>query len=68
MKGYTLLVTQVLPDPSCPRFGKLLQTDSVVLKETTPWIEYYYRSVKPNTHFIPFVKVWGGREGFLFYG
>jgi hypothetical protein len=27
---------------SC-RFGKLLGTNSVVLKETSPWIEYYYR-------------------------
>ncbi|GLI64364.1 hypothetical protein VaNZ11_007608 [Volvox africanus] len=27
---------------SC-RLGKLLGTNSVVLKETTPWIEYYYR-------------------------
>jgi hypothetical protein len=38
------------------RFGKLLQTNSVVLKETSAWIEYYYRSVLPGVHFIPFSK------------
>ncbi|KXZ53929.1 hypothetical protein GPECTOR_6g847 [Gonium pectorale] len=40
---------------SC-RLGKLMGTDSVVLKETTPWIEYYYRSLRPDVHFVPFVK------------
>ncbi|EFJ45679.1 hypothetical protein VOLCADRAFT_94091 [Volvox carteri f. nagariensis] len=40
---------------SC-RLGKLLGTNSVVLKETTPWIEYYYRSLKPEVHFVPFNK------------
>ncbi|GIL52126.1 hypothetical protein Vafri_8051 [Volvox africanus] len=40
---------------SC-RLGKLLGTNSVVLKETTPWIEYYYRSLEPNVHFVPFTK------------
>ncbi|KAG2440781.1 hypothetical protein HXX76_003637 [Chlamydomonas incerta] len=40
---------------SC-RLGKLMGTNSVVLKETTEWIEYYYRSLKPGTHFVPFTK------------
>eukprot|EP00798_Chlamydomonas_sp_ICE-L_P015949 gene15948-22083_t len=40
---------------SC-RYGKLLQMDSVVLKEVSQWIEYYYRSPVPNKHFIPFEK------------
>lgn len=40
---------------SC-RLGKLLGTNSVVVKETTPWIEYYYRSLKPGEHFEPFTK------------
>ena len=38
------------------RFGKLLQTNSVVLKERSRWIEYYYRSVKPDVHFFEFDK------------
>ncbi|GIL83630.1 hypothetical protein Vretifemale_12300, partial [Volvox reticuliferus] len=40
---------------SC-RLGKLLGTNSVVLKETTPWIEYYYRSLESNVHYVPFTK------------
>uniref|UniRef100_A0A7R9YW00 Glycosyl transferase CAP10 domain-containing protein n=1 Tax=Chlamydomonas euryale TaxID=1486919 RepID=A0A7R9YW00_9CHLO len=40
---------------SC-RFGKLLQTNSVVLKEESRWIEYYYRSVHAGTHFYSFTK------------
>ncbi|KAG2442031.1 hypothetical protein HYH02_009823 [Chlamydomonas schloesseri] len=40
---------------SC-RLGKLMGTNSVVLKETTEWIEYYYRSLKAGTHFVPFTK------------
>eukprot|EP00198_Chlamydomonas_reinhardtii_P001116 XP_001690451.1 predicted protein [Chlamydomonas reinhardtii] len=55
---------------SC-RLGKLMGTNSVVLKETTEWIEYYYRyaeracrvgprrchrSLQPGTHFVPFTK------------
>ncbi|GAX81466.1 hypothetical protein CEUSTIGMA_g8895.t1 [Chlamydomonas eustigma] len=40
---------------SC-RFGKLLQINSLVLKEESTWIEYYYRSVKPGVHFISFNK------------
>ena len=38
---------------SC-RFGKLLQTNSIVLKEESNWIEYYYRSVKPGVHYVSF--------------
>lgn len=40
---------------SC-RFGKLLQTNSVVLKEASQWIEFYYRSVKPMEHYVEFTK------------
>lgn len=40
---------------SC-RFGKLLQINSVVLKEESNWIEYYYRSVTPNIHYVSFNK------------
>ena len=36
------------------RFGKLLQTNSVVLKEESPWIEFYYRSVHAGRHFYAF--------------
>lgn len=28
----------------------------MVLKEQSPLIEYYYRSVKPNIHYVPFTK------------
>ncbi|GFR51836.1 hypothetical protein Agub_g14300, partial [Astrephomene gubernaculifera] len=40
---------------SC-RLGKLMGTNSVVLKESTPWVEYYYRSLQPGVHFVPFTK------------
>ncbi|KAG2496742.1 hypothetical protein HYH03_005151 [Edaphochlamys debaryana] len=40
---------------SC-RLGKLMGTNSVVLKEVTPWIEYYYRSLTPNKETVPFTK------------
>jgi len=40
---------------SC-RFGKLLQTNSVVLKEESPWIEYYYRSVQAGKQYVAFTK------------
>ena len=40
---------------SC-RFGKLLQVNSVVLKEDSDWIEFYYRSVKPHVHYVPFTR------------
>lgn len=35
------------------RFGKLLHTDSVVLKETSGWEEYYYRALTPWVHYVP---------------
>ncbi|EFJ50044.1 hypothetical protein VOLCADRAFT_89007 [Volvox carteri f. nagariensis] len=38
------------------RLGKLLVTNSVVLKEDSVWIEYYYRSLVPNVHYVPFNK------------
>lgn len=40
---------------SC-RFGKMLLTNSLVLKESSPWIEYYYRSVMPGQHYLSFTK------------
>lgn len=49
--------TYELHKRSCEtRFGKLLQMNSVVLKEQTRYIEYYYRSVKPDKHFVAFTK------------
>ncbi len=45
-----------IPDVVSFRFGKLLGINSVVLKEESPWIEYFYRSVVPEQHFIPFNK------------
>ena len=44
------------PPPGLARFGKLLQTNSVVLKEASPWIEYFYRSVRNNVHYFEFNK------------
>ncbi|GLI63223.1 hypothetical protein VaNZ11_006112, partial [Volvox africanus] len=38
------------------RLGKLLGIDSVVVKEDSLWIEYYYRSLVPNKHYVPFNK------------
>ncbi|GIM13269.1 hypothetical protein Vretimale_16410 [Volvox reticuliferus] len=38
------------------RLGKLLGINSVVVKEDSLWIEYYYRSLVPNTHYVPFNK------------
>lgn len=31
-----------------------MQMNSVILKEESPWIEYYYRSLKPGVHYLPF--------------
>ncbi len=35
------------------RLAKYLLTNSVVLKEESTKIEYYYRSLKPYKHYIP---------------
>lgn len=35
------------------RFSKLLHTDSVVLKETSGWEEYFYAALKPWVHYVP---------------
>lgn len=36
------------------RLAKVLLANSVVLKEDSAWIEYYYRSLKPWVHYAPF--------------
>ena len=36
------------------RLVKLLATNSVVLKEETPDLEYYYHLLKPFVHYVPF--------------
>ncbi|GFR46059.1 hypothetical protein Agub_g7529, partial [Astrephomene gubernaculifera] len=36
------------------RLAKLLSMNSVVLKQTSPWIEWYYRSLVPGTHYVSF--------------
>ncbi|KAG2491564.1 hypothetical protein HYH03_010132 [Edaphochlamys debaryana] len=36
------------------RLAKLLGLNSVVLKQASPWIEWYYRSLLPNIHYVPF--------------
>ncbi|PNW70350.1 hypothetical protein CHLRE_17g716350v5 [Chlamydomonas reinhardtii] len=38
---------------SC-RLGYLMQMNSVVLKQESPWIEYYYRSLQPGTHVLTY--------------
>ncbi|KAF8060292.1 Poglut3 [Scenedesmus sp. PABB004] len=39
---------------SFTRLVKVMLTNSVVLKEESDWIEYYYRSLKPWKHYAPF--------------
>ncbi|KAG2500691.1 hypothetical protein HYH03_001457 [Edaphochlamys debaryana] len=36
------------------RLAKLLSLNSVVLKQASPWIEWYYRSLVPNVHYVSF--------------
>ncbi|KAG2501899.1 hypothetical protein HYH03_000397 [Edaphochlamys debaryana] len=36
------------------RLARLLSLNSVVLKQTSPWIEWYYRSLVPGTHYLSF--------------
>ncbi|WIA24005.1 hypothetical protein OEZ85_013630 [Tetradesmus obliquus] len=36
------------------RLVKVMLANSVVLKEESDWIEYYYRSLKPWKHYAPF--------------
>jgi len=38
---------------SC-RLGAVMQTNSVVLRQRSHWIEYYYRSLEPYKHYIPY--------------
>ncbi|GBF96471.1 hypothetical protein Rsub_09270 [Raphidocelis subcapitata] len=35
------------------RLAKVLLSNSVVLKEESAWIEYYYRSLRPWKHYVP---------------
>ncbi|KAI8473689.1 MAG: glycosyl transferase family 90-domain-containing protein [Monoraphidium minutum] len=35
------------------RMAKVMLTNSVVLKEESDWIEYYYRSLVPWKHYVP---------------
>ncbi|KAG2500689.1 hypothetical protein HYH03_001455 [Edaphochlamys debaryana] len=36
------------------RLAKLLSLNSVVIKQESPWIEWYYRSLSPYGHYVPF--------------
>ncbi|KAG2495608.1 hypothetical protein HYH03_006208 [Edaphochlamys debaryana] len=36
------------------RLSKLLALNSVVLKQASPHVEWYYRSLLPNVHYLPF--------------
>eukprot|EP00198_Chlamydomonas_reinhardtii_P010050 XP_001699387.1 predicted protein [Chlamydomonas reinhardtii] len=36
------------------RLARLLSLNSVVVKQTSPWIEWYYRSLVPGTHYVTF--------------
>ncbi|KAG2498457.1 hypothetical protein HYH03_003711 [Edaphochlamys debaryana] len=46
------------------RLAQLLALNSVVLKQASPWIEWYYRSLVPNVHYVSF---WDhSREDLLF--
>lgn len=45
------------------RLAKVLLANSVVLKEDSPWIEYYYRSLKPWVHYAPFRHRAGANAG-----
>ena len=36
------------------RLLKLLALNSVVLKEETPYVEFYYHLLKPHVHYVPF--------------
>lgn len=35
------------------RFSKLMHTDSVILKETSGWEEYFYQALRPWEHYVP---------------
>ncbi|GFR52155.1 hypothetical protein Agub_g14686 [Astrephomene gubernaculifera] len=39
---------------SSSRLGYIMQINSVVLKERSPWLEYYYRSLQPGGHVIEY--------------
>ncbi|GIL62392.1 hypothetical protein Vafri_16612, partial [Volvox africanus] len=39
---------------SSSRLGYIMQTNSVILKQRSPWIEYYYRSLVPGTHVLEY--------------
>ncbi|GLI71261.1 hypothetical protein VaNZ11_016381 [Volvox africanus] len=39
---------------SSSRLGYIMQTNSVILKQRSPWIEYYYRSLVPGTHVLAY--------------
>ncbi|KAG2494768.1 hypothetical protein HYH03_007013 [Edaphochlamys debaryana] len=38
------------------RLGRLMHTNSVVLKEETSWPEYYVRAMEPGVHYLPIFK------------
>jgi len=42
------------------RLGMLLATNSVVLKQASMYQEFYYRSLRPCVHYLPF---WERNEG-----
>ncbi|GFR42900.1 hypothetical protein Agub_g3894 [Astrephomene gubernaculifera] len=38
------------------RLARLMHTDSVILKEQSEWVEYYYRALKEGTHYLSIFK------------
>jgi hypothetical protein len=34
------------------RYGRILHANSVILKEASPWEEYFYRGLKPGVHYL----------------
>ncbi|KXZ51111.1 hypothetical protein GPECTOR_14g92 [Gonium pectorale] len=41
------------------RLSQLMLVNSVVVMQRQPFIEYFYRSLKPNTHYVPFWNATG---------
>ncbi|KXZ45369.1 hypothetical protein GPECTOR_55g275 [Gonium pectorale] len=38
------------------RLGRVMHTDSVILREASPWAEYYYRALREGVHYLPVLK------------
>lgn len=38
------------------RLSRIMHTNSVLVKEETPWIEYFVRAMKEGVHYLPILK------------